>query len=137
MRVLRSLTAVSLAACLLGAAADPESISPRDPYPNPGGPTCYGQNYSQHVWNLFAPQDIYGVDSCVAAQLVAQRNVAGNYANYVALVSAHVRLFVPDAVFALAWNSSTQFLAQCASHGTGVEFVQDSRTGMVLGCHAQ
>lgn len=138
MRVLRTLTAVSLAACLLGAAADPESISPRDPYPvNPPGPTCYGQNYDYHVWNLFAPQDVFGVDSCVAAQLVAQRNMAGNLANYIALVSARVPVFVPDALFAMAWNTSTTFLANCASNGTGVEFVQDGRTGMVLGCHAQ
>lgn len=135
MRVLRSLMAVSLAAGLLGAAASPD-----EPYPGHGpavGPTCYGQNYSYHVWNIFTPQDVYLVDSCVAARLVANRNTAGNYANYVALVSAQVRLFVPDAVFALAWNTSTSVLARCASFGTGVQFVQDGRTGMVLGCNAQ
>lgn len=135
MNALRSLAAVALAASLMGAAATPD-----EPYPGHGpapGPACYGQNYSYHVWNLFTPQDVFLVDSCVAAQLVAQRNAAGNLANYIALVSAQVRLFVPDAVFSMAWNSSTQFLATCASQGTGVEFVQDSRTGMVLGCHAQ
>jgi hypothetical protein len=126
------LTAVVLAGSLHGAAG----VDPTTPYPAPG-PSCYGLNYERHVWNLFTPQDIYGVDSCVAAQLVAQRNVAGNLANYVAIVSARVHLLVPDAIFAMAWNTSTTFLASCASKGTGVEFVQDGRTGAVLGCHAQ
>jgi hypothetical protein len=133
MKALRSLTAAILAGSLLGAAGP----DPRDPYPGSPGPACYGQNYSDHVWNLFTPQDIYGVDSCAAAQLVAQRNVAGNLAMYITLVSARIQVLIPDAVFAMAWNTSTTFLANCASPGTGVEFVQDSRTGVVLGCHAQ
>jgi hypothetical protein len=133
MRAQRALAAVVLAGSMHGVAGP----SPRDPYPDPSGPTCYGQNYSEHVWNLMTPQDVYGVDSCVAAQLVAQRNVAGNLAMYITLVSARVQVLVPDAIFAMAWNTSTTFLANCASRGTGVEFVQDARTGVILGCHAQ
>lgn len=137
MKTLRALAAAALAAGLLGAA-DPDSISPRDPYPvDPPGPTCYGENYSHHVWNLIAPQDVFGVDSCVAAQLVAQRNVAGNLAMYVSLVSARVPVLVPNVIFTMAWNTSTTVLAACAAPGRGVEFVQDGRTGMVLGCNPQ
>lgn len=133
MMALRMVAAAVLAGSLTAGAAV-------EPYPGHGespGPTCYGENYSYHVWNLVAPQDVYGVDSCVAAQLVAQRNVAGNLAMYITLVSARVQIFVPDAIFAMAWNTSTTFLANCASKGTGVEFVQDARTGVVLGCKAQ
>ncbi len=111
----------------------------QEPYPgHRPGPTCYGSNYSYHVWNLFAPQDVYGVDSCVAAQLVAQRNAAGNVAMYVSLVASKVPVLgISEVVFVMAFNTSTQYLASCASRGTGVEFVQDSRTGAMVGCRPQ
>lgn len=113
----------------------------QEPYPGHGpkpGPVCYGSNYSYHVWNLFAPQDVYGVDSCVAAQLVAQRNAAGNVAMYISLIASRVPVLgVSEVVFVMAFNTSTQYLASCASRGTGVEFVQDSRTGAMIGCRPQ
>jgi hypothetical protein len=112
----------------------------QEPYPGHGhtGPTCFGANYHHHVWNLFSPQDVYGVDSCVATQLVAQRNAAGNVAMYISLVASKVPVLgVSEVVFVMAFNTSTQYLASCASKGTGVEFVQDSSTGAMVGCHAQ
>lgn len=134
MKALRVLAAGVLAASLTGGAV-------AEPYPGHGrkpGPTCFGGNYHYHVWNLFAPQDVYGVDSCVAAQLVAQRNAAGNLAMYISLVSAKVPVIgVSEIVFVMAFNTTTQYLAACASKGTGVEFVQDGKTGAVVGCRAQ
>jgi hypothetical protein len=133
MKAMRFLAAALLAATLTGAGVT-------EPYPGHGkqpGPTCYGGNYKYHVWNLVAPQDVYGVDSCVAAQLVAQRNAAGNLAMYISLVSARVPVLVSTTVYVMAWNTTTQALAVCASPGTGVEFVQDAKTGAVLGCRAQ
>lgn len=128
------LAAGALAAGLTGGAI-------AEPYPGHGrkpGPTCYGGNYEYHVWNLVAPQDVYGVDSCVAAQLVTQRNAAGNLAMYISLVASKVPVLgVSEVVFVMAFNTSTQYLAACASKGTGMEFVQDGKTGAMLGCHAQ
>lgn len=119
-------------------AANIDSPSPRDPYPNPGPkPTCYGGNYSYHVWNLFTPEDVYGVDSCNAATLIAVRNTAGNYALYVSLASAKIPVLLPEVVYAMAWQTGNQQLTVCASKGTGIEFVQDSSTGQVIQCRAQ
>lgn len=133
MNALRMLAAGVLAASLTGGAI-------AEPYPGHGrkpGPTCFGGNYEYHVWNLLHPQDVYGVDSCVAAQLVAQRNAAGNLAMYISLVSARVAILVSTTVYVMAWNTTTQALAVCTAPGTGVEFVQDGKTGAVLGCRAQ
>ena len=138
MRALRLLAAVAISASLLGAAADPESVSPRDPYPsNPPGPTCYGGNYSYHVWNLLYPQDVYGVDSCRMAVLLAQRRVAGNLAMYISLVTARVPNLMPVTVMVMAWNTSTEFLSSCTAPGRGVEFLQSSSNGWMQGCQPQ
>ena len=138
MNALRALTAVSLAACLLGAAADPDSIDPRDPYPTPGGPTCYGQNYDYHVWNLLAPQDVFGIDSCKTAQLLAARAVAGNYTQFVTLLGLwYPKVVWPVTVMVLVWNAGTAMIQTCAAPGRGIEILQDGRTGTVLMCTAQ
>jgi hypothetical protein len=135
---MRAVTAVSLAACLLGAAADPEGIDPRDPYPNPGGPTCYGKNYDYHVWNLVAPQDVFGIDSCKTAQLLAARTVASNYAQFVSLLNLwYPKVVWPVTVMVLVWNAGTGMIQSCAAPGRGIERVQDGRTGQVLMCSAQ
>lgn len=131
MNGVRTLAAAALAASLLGAAAPPAVPRPAS------GPTCYGFNGWWHVWNLFAPQDVIAVDSCVAATLIATRNLAGNYVLYVSLATAKVPYLFPVALYAMAWQTGNGALATCAAKGTGVEFVQDSKTGMVLGCHAQ
>jgi hypothetical protein len=132
MKLIKALIAPMLALSLMGAAAPaPASIDPHN------GPACYGFNGWYHVWNLFAPQDVIAVDSCVAAQLIATRNLAGNYATYVAIAAARVPFLFPVSLYAMAWQTGNQALQTCASKGTGVEFVQDSSTGMILGCHAQ
>lgn len=139
MNALRSLIALTLAACLLGAAADPESISPRDPYPvTPPGPTCYGQNYDYHVWNLLYPQDVFGIDSCKTAQLLAARTVAGNYTQFITLLSLwYPQVVWPVQVTVLTWNAGTGMIQTCAAPGRGIEILQDGRTGTILLCHAQ
>lgn len=139
MNALRSLTALTLAASLLGAAADPGSVSPRDPYPSdPPGPTCYGQNYNYHVWNLLYPQDVYGVDSCKAAQLLAARAVAGNYSQFVALLNMwYPKQVWPVTLMVLVWNAGTAMIQTCAAPGRGIELLIDGRTGTVLLCASQ
>lgn len=137
MRALRALTAVSLAACLLGAA-DPDGIDPRDPYPTPGGPTCYGQNYDYHVWNLVAPQDVFGIDSCKTAQLIAARTVAGSYAQFVSLLNMwYPKQVWPVTLTVLMWNAQTAMIQSCAAPGRGIEILLDGRTGQVLTCASQ
>lgn len=137
MKTLRSLAlAVLLALSLTGFSAkgaDP----PPGYYPPRNGPSCYGVNESRTVWNLVNPIHVYKVDSCKAAVLVSQRNLAGNYANYVALVAARIPGALPVTVYALAWNTGNGALAQCASRGTGVTFTQSGYNGMVIGCSAQ
>jgi hypothetical protein len=116
-----------------GEGVDP----PPGHYPPPVGPTCYGYNESHTVPNLVNPTHVFNVDSCKAAVLVAQRNLAGNYANYVALVASRIPGAMPITVYALAWNTGNGVLAQCASRGTGVTFYQSGFNGMVIGCSAQ
>jgi len=134
MRIVKPIAAMALAVCLTGAAASPD-----EPYPGHGrtGPTCYGANYSYHVWNLIYPQDVFGIDSCTVAVLVAERNVAGNYAMYVSLVAARVPQLIPASVTVMLWQTSNVIMASCASHGTGIEMLQDGRTGWMLLCSAQ
>jgi hypothetical protein len=136
MKVARPLVAGLLALALTGAAV-PDTPSPRDPYPSNRGPTCYGFNGWYHVWNLFTPEEVYAVDSCVAQTLLATRDLAGNYALYVSLATSRVPLIFPVALYAMAWQTGNGALRTCASKGTGVEFVQDSRTGQVVMCRAQ
>lgn len=135
----KPIATMVMAACLLGAAADPGSISPRDPYPiDPSGPTCYGQNYDYHVWNLLNPQDVYGIDSCKITQLIAARTVAGNYSQFVTLLAIrYPKTIWPASVMILIWNANTGMIQTCAAHGTGVELLKDSRTGWTQGCRAQ
>lgn len=138
MRALRAFTAVTLAASLLGAAADPEGLDPRDPYPNPGGPTCYGKNYDYHVWNLVAPQDVFGLDSCRTAQLLAARAVAGSYTQFVTLLGLwYPKVVWPVTLTVLIWNAGTAMIQACAAPGRGIEILQDGRTGQVLMCDSQ
>jgi putative hemolysin len=136
MKLAKALLPGLLALALMGAAV-PDTPSPRDPYPGEPGPTCYGTNGWYHVWNLFTPQEVYMVDSCVAQTLIATRDLAGNYALYVSLASAKVPLAFPVALYAMAWQTGNGALRTCASKGTGVEFVQDSKTGQVIMCRAQ
>lgn len=134
MHLAKPIAAMVMAGCLTGAAAVPD-----EPYPGHGhtGPTCYGANYSYHVWNLFYPQDVYGVDSCGMAELLAQRRVAGNLAMYISLVTARVPNLMPVTVMVMAWNTSTEFLSSCAAPGRGVEFVQSSSNGWMQACRPQ
>jgi putative hemolysin len=138
----RSLMAGLMAICLMGIGLPGASALP-GPNPPPGqpispvGPTCFGNNGHYHVWNLFAPQDVYQVDSCIANQLVAARNSATNYVMYLSLLMGKLPAFVPLVVYVMAWHTTNVALANCASKGTGIEFVQDSRTGAVLYCRAQ
>lgn len=139
MKAAKFPAAILLVLSLTGAVQAPiEGPSPRDPYPieNPK-PKCLGKNGHYHVWNLFSPQDVYQVDSCVAAQLVAARNQASNYALYISLLMGRIPAFVPFVVYVMAWHTGSTALANCASKGTGVEFIQDSKTGTVLYCRAQ
>jgi hypothetical protein len=126
----------ALALSLTGFSAEGVDPPPGT-YPPHYGPTCYGYNESHTVWNLVAPMHVFNVDSCRAAVLVSQRNVAGNYANYVALVASRIPGALPVTVYALAWNTGNGALAQCASRGTGVTFYQSGVNGMVMGCSAQ
>ena len=137
--MLRTLVAsAALALSLTGFSAEGVDPPPGH-YPTPGAPrpACYGVNEQRTVWNLVTPVHVYSVDSCRAAVLVSQRNLAGNYANYVALVAARIPGAMPITVYALAWNTGNGVLAQCAARGTGVTFSQSSQNGMVLGCSAQ
>lgn len=136
MRKLWALGLCIIALTLTGFSG--EGIDPPPGhYPTPGIPGCYGKNEKQTVWNLVNPIHAFSVDSCKAAVLVSQRNLAGNYANYVALVASRIPGAMPITVYALAWNTGNGVLAQCASRGTGVTFYQSARNGMVIGCNAQ
>ena len=136
MRVLKSLTALTLAAGLLGAAASPD-----EPYPGHGpqpGPTCYGANYSYHVWNLVMPQEVVGIDSCKTAQMIAARAAASNYVNFVGLLAR----WYPNTAFTatamgLIYAAQTGMLQTCAAPGRGVEFIMDTRNGVIQGCQPQ
>jgi len=137
MKTLRILGASAALALSLTGFSTEGVDPPPGHYPTPGGPTCYGRNAQTTVWNLVNPVHVFSVDSCKAAVLVSQRNVAGNYANYVALVASRIPGALPITVYALAWNTGNGVLAQCASRGTGVSFYQSGQNGMVLGCDAQ
>lgn len=127
----------ALALTALLAAGPSTGVDPREPYPWAPGPTCYGATEWHNAWNLVTPTTVYNVNSCVAAELVAKRNLAGNYANYVALLAARIPPLFPVSVYSLAWNTGNGVLAQCASRGTGVTFYQSGVNGMVIGCNAQ
>lgn len=137
MRRLRKLAASAALALSLTGFSTEGVDPPPGHYPVPGRPDCYGLNAKQTVWNLVNPIHIFKVDSCKAAVLVSQRNLAGNYANYVALVASRIPGAMPITVYALAWNTGNGVLAQCASRGTGVIFYQSGLNGMVIGCDAQ
>ena len=101
------------------------------------GPTCYGYNESHTVWNLVNPTHVYNVDSCRAAVLVSQRNLASSYANFVALAASKIPGAMPVTVYTLAWSTGNGVLAGCAAAGRGVTFYQSGVNGMVIGCSAQ
>ncbi|HSU47452.1 MAG TPA: hypothetical protein VLJ40_11105 [Arthrobacter sp.] len=129
------IAAVALMAALAMGPAAPADLDTFPPDPTP--PNCYGSIGWHNAWNLVNPMTVYNVDSCTANQLVATRNLAGNYASYVALLAARVPAMFPTSVYALAWNTSNAILAQCASRGTGVTFYQSGFNGMVITCSAQ
>jgi hypothetical protein len=124
--------ALALTAAMAIGPADIDTFPP-DPAP----PNCYGAIGWHNAWNLVNPMTVYYVDSCTANKLVAARNLAGNYANYVALLAARVPALFPVSVYSLAWNTGNSILAQCASRGTGVTFYQSGFNGMVITCSAQ
>jgi hypothetical protein len=130
--MMHTLAVAALAASLTVGPADIDTFPP-DPAP----PTCYGTIGWHNAWNLVNPVTVYNVDSCTASRLVAARNLAGNYANYVALLAARVPAMFPTSVYALAWNTGNGVLARCASYGTGVTFYQSGFNGMVITCSAQ
>lgn len=101
------------------------------------GPTCYGYNESHTVWNLVNPMRVFNVDSCRAAVLVSQRNLASSYANFVALAASKIPGAMPVTVYTIAWSVGNGVLAQCAARGTGVSLYQSGLNGMVIGCDAQ
>jgi hypothetical protein len=129
------MAVAALAAALMTTAPAPADLDTFPPDPAP--PACYGSIGWRNTWNLFNPMTEYDVDSCTANQLVAARNLAGNYANYVALLAARVPAAFPASVYALAWNTGNSVLAECASHGTGVTFYQSNFNGMVITCSPQ
>ena len=130
------IAALAVSALLAGGVGT--GLDPREPYyPWSPGPTCYGVTEWHTAWNLVAPTTVYNVNSCVAAELVAGRNLVGNYANYIAFVSARVPVLLPVSVYAVAWNTGNSVLARCASRGTGVTFYQSGYNGMVISCSAQ
>jgi len=134
MKPLRTVAAATaLAAGLMAGVSAPAQADPGDWY----GGGCIGGAYSYHIWNLFYPQTAFALPSCAINELIAQRNVAGNYANYIALVASKVPITVPLVIYAMAWNTSTTWLSSCASRGRGVVFYQDNRTGMILSCNSQ
>ena len=137
MKTLRILGASAALALTLTAFSTDGIDPPPGHYPGPGGPSCYGYNEDHTVWNLVNPIHVYNVDSCKAAVLVSQRNLANSYANYLVLLASKIPGTVPVTVYYLAWNTSTGVLAQCASEGTGVTFYHSGMNGMVLGCSAQ
>jgi len=133
MKPLRTMAAAAVLAASAGIAAAPANADPGDWY----GGGCIGGAYSYHVWNLFTPQDVYALPSCAIAELVAQRNVAGSYANYVGLVASKVPVLIPNVIYALAWNTSTQWLASCNGRGRGAIFTQSGWNGMIISCYSQ
>lgn len=103
----------------------------------PWGPTCYGQNGWQTIYNLAQPgQQLYKLDSCRAAQLVAAKNLVGNYSMYVTLLTTRYPGLWPETALILGWQTGNAMLASCASYGTGVQYLQGGN-GMVLGCSPQ
>jgi hypothetical protein len=136
MKLTKALVAALLALSLTGAST-PHIESAPSKSATTQNHHCVGFNGWWHVWNLFAPQTVIAVDSCVAATLISQRELAGNYALYVSLVTAKIPWVFPVALYAMAWQTGNVQMRLCAAKGTGIEFVQDNRTGMVLGCRAQ
>lgn len=114
--------------------ADLDTFPPVHP---PGGPTCYGANWSNHVWNLFNPMEEYAVDSCFTAELVAARNETSNYGNFLAVLTGKVPQLWPLSVYTVAWSIGNGALAQCAARGRGVILYQSSSNGAVVMCSTQ
>lgn len=138
MKSLRIMAAaVAMTAGLSGTAhADPGDGLP--PAPPPSGPTCYGQNSQQHIWNLFAPQELYKVDSCRTAAMIAARGEVTALAQFLALAaSRYPHLAIPTGTLVAFWGLNTAFLQSCAAPGRGIELLVDNRTGAVVGCRAQ
>jgi hypothetical protein len=85
-----------------------------------------------------APQDVFGIDSCKTAQLLAARAVAGSYAQFVTLVGLwYPKVVWPVGLMVLVWNAGTAMIQTCAAPGRGIEILQDGRTGTVLMCSSQ
>ena len=135
MKPLRTMAAAAALAAALsgGALAAPANADPGDWY----GGGCIGGAYSYHVWNLFYPMEAYALPSCAINELVANRNLVGNYANYVGLVASKVPVAIPLVIYAMAWNTSTTWLAQCNARGRGAVFTQSNMNGMIISCHSQ
>lgn len=134
MKPLRTMAAATaLTAGLMAGVSAPAQADPGDWY----GGGCIGGAYSYHVWNLFHPQTAYALPSCAINELVAWRNVAGSYVNYVGLVASKVPVAIPVVIYGMAWNTNTQWLAACNARGRGVIFYHDNRSGMILSCRSQ
>lgn len=142
MKSLRAAAAaLALTASLTGlsgaAHADPgDGVGP---FPYPSGPTCYGGVYSYHVWNLFHPMDVYGVDSCAITLMITYRRAGGTFAQYVSALSAArwPQVGVPLTTLVFLWNASTDAMAVCAAPGRGVELTVSDLWGQVIACRTQ
>lgn len=148
MKLRRIAAALALVVGLLGIAT-PAHADPGDGT-SPGGvnytylpvpyygPNCYGSDGWQYVWNLADPgQYVFTMDSCRAATLVATKTLANNYSQFVNFaVARYPQASWPTGVLLLSWQVSNGYLAQCASHGTGITFGMNSY-GMVVNCSPQ
>jgi len=104
----------------------------------PAAPACFGQVYSYHAWNLFAPTEVYGIDSCTTARVLAQRGVAGQALGLGLIpVARYPKVAPPLAALVALYNIQTATLVLCASPGRGVELAIDNRNGMVISCSSQ
>lgn len=140
MKLRAAATAVVLAASLLGGSAAQayESPLPDGGYDLPG-PPCYGGQYSYHVWNLFHPMEVYGIDSCTITLMVLYRRSGATFAQFLSALSAAKWPWVgiPAATLVFLWNSTTDAMAICAAPGTGVELTVSNLNGQVINCRAQ
>lgn len=120
------LTSGLLFGASAAAQADPGPIT-----------TCYGTDGSQHVWNLFDPEDQYFMDSCTASSLVLARNVFGSYAAFAGVALSRLPVGYPVSVISGLWAMDSVWLSQCAGNGSGFIITQNSSNGMVVLCSPQ
>lgn len=140
MKLRAAAAATVLTASLLGggAAQAYEQPLPDGGY-DTGGPTCYGAVYSEHIWNLVHPMEMYGVDSCTMTLMIAYRRSGSTFAQFLTALSAAKwpAVGLPATSLVFLWSSATDALAICAAPGTGVELTVSNVTGQVIQCRAQ